>query len=192
MPPRPERILFAVRLERKTEVLIEDSFLTIVGTTRPAMGYHISVLGPAIIAHQDAFDQGIQRASTLLKDYLPLYTVLNTIGTFRDGDISTPYLGIADPSPYIALHNDLLETFAEAVTPESEQFRAWTIDQYMPHVTLGLGLSEAEMREFTQRTQSIKLNVGFISSTLSLLRQRQGSVWENDLELPLQSETGES
>ncbi len=64
------RYVLVVRLPRQVEVRIEDAYLALAGTTKPVMGYHISLLGPfhvpdeadsPFLANIGAVPAGVQR-----------------------------------------------------------------------------------------------------------------------------------
>lgn len=182
----PLRVRYAVviRLPREVEVQIEDTYLSVIGVTKPSMGYHLTLLGPYCLVPgvESPFLPAISR---VCRQHEPLDIHLNGLGVFRAENSHAVYLRVVDAEPVYALHKALLEATADIVMAENEQLHVWTVANYNPHVTLGLRMSDGEMEEFLRLGRERSLDVTFRARSIWLAEQVPNGPWEFTAEYAL-------
>lgn len=183
-----QRYAVIIRLPRAAEVQIEDTYLSAIGTTKPSMGYHISLLGPYCLASSatSPFLPGISR---VCRQARPFTVRLFGLGVFRTEDDNAVYLNLTDPAPVLALHHALLRATEGAALPENERLRIWTIENYHPHVTLGLGLSDSDLEEFLRVGRERQVDVTFEVQSIWMVEQASNGPWEYVAEYSLGATT---
>ena len=181
------RYVFVLRLPRQVESRIEDAFLTLLGTTRPIMGYHITLLGAFYLA------QGIDRRSLskvadlcLRRRAFPVR--IAGLDAFETRDSHAVYLRVAAPDDIVALHNDLLDLTGEQITFQDDRYREWNVEQYKPHVTLGLGLTDGELDAFLRLGAERDIDETFDASGVWLVEQVPKDPWQYVAEYPFGSD----
>lgn len=184
------RYAVIVRLPRAVEVRIEDAYLTMLGTTRPNMGYHITLLGPFYIC--DRCETAVlERFRAICHDEEPFALRLQGLGTFAEQNNNVVYVRISDPARLAALHNELLSETENLITIQNERFREWTAERYMPHVTVGLGMTDGELSEFLRGSVRFEIDATLEVSRLWLVEQYPNGPWRHVAEFPLGEATGE-
>ncbi len=171
------RYALVIRLPREVEVRIEDTFLSVIGTTKPAMGYHLTLLGPYCLAPgvSSPFLAAVSRVCRQTESF-PVR--LEGLGVFSTANNNAVYLGVENPAPVVALHRRLLQATAGVVEPENERLRAWTVDNYNPHVTLGLGMTDGDLEEFLRLGEQRHLTAEFTVQQVYLVEQVPNGPWE--------------
>jgi 2'-5' RNA ligase len=172
-----ERYVVVYLLPRTVQLQIEDMYLHWQGITRPPMGYHLSALGPFVIAAGHSPDD-LSVIGDLCTKLSSFHLLLGEPGIFRNSTSQVAYLGLYNPEPMRALHGALLDSTQGIVAAPSPEYHLWTVEQYVPHVTLGIGLNEEAASEFLMfaRRHSCKLNCQV--QELSLLEQLGNGVWQ--------------
>jgi 2'-5' RNA ligase len=184
------RYAVIVRLPRAIEVRIEDAYLSMLGTTRPIMGYHITLLGPFyIVDHCEAITT--ERVQAVCRRSTPFTIRLQGLGTFAEQDNNVVYVRIADPSPLAALHNALLRATEDVIVAQNERYREWTAERYMPHVTVGLGMTDNELSEFLRGSFRFEIDATLEVTRLWLVEQRPNGPWQYVGEYPLGEQIGD-
>jgi len=184
-PTEPRtRYAIVVRLPREVEVRIEDTFLAVIGATKPAMGYHLTILGPYCLA-RGVTSPFLAAISRVCRQAEPFTVRLAGLGVFRTTDNNAVYLKVADPAAVFALHERLLRATAGVALPENERLRAWTVDNYNPHVTLGLGMSDDDLEEFLRHGEGRAIEAEFAVRQVWLVEQVLNGPWEVAAEYPL-------
>jgi 2'-5' RNA ligase len=171
------RYAIIVRLPRAIEVRIEDAYLSMLGTTRPIMGYHVTLLGPFYI-RDNCEAITTQRVQTVCQRTKPFTIRLQGLGAFTEQDNNVVYVRIADPSHLAALHNALLRETEDVVIPQNERYRDWTAERYMPHVTVGLGMTDSELVEFLRGSFRFEIDAALEVTRLWLVEQRPNGPWQ--------------
>lgn len=180
------RYALGVRVPREIEVRIEDTYLSFLGSTKPYMGYHITLLGPFYIL-ESAESQFGANVANLCKRWQPFRVQVTGLGTFLRKDDNVVYLSIANPETLLALHADLLKTLADRISPQDEYFYKWDVKFYQPHVTLGLGLTDKRLEEFLSVAAACKFDESFEVSRIWLASQAQNGPWQYIASYPLGS-----
>lgn len=133
------RYALLIRLPRAVEVLIEDRFLHGIGTTRPTMGYHITLLGPFRL-HEDADAAVLDKAAQVCRAWPAFDVRLAGLGTFEMRDRNTLFIPVISPERLIALHDALLTALEGDILLGRDPSEG-----YQPHVTLGIGLLDTDI-----------------------------------------------
>jgi 2'-5' RNA ligase len=142
-----ERYALLVRLPRAVEIRIEDVYLNLASVTKPNMGYHITLLGPfhmARVAHA-LFQTSVE---AVCRHWSPFHLRITGLGEYKASDDNVVFLRIANPQDLTALHRDLLEATQDQILAQDERLREWNFQDFEPHVTLGLGLTDQELDHF--------------------------------------------
>jgi 2'-5' RNA ligase len=178
------RHLILVRLPRPVEVAIEDTYLNLLGTTKPSMGYHISLLGPFHLLEGGAPETALSGVPAVCQRWEPFAVRISGLNVFRSPDQNVVYLDIVNPALLVALHRDLLEATAGLIIPQDDRYREWTIERYQPHVTLGLGLSDKELDSFLHSGLTHKLDESLEIKSIWLAGQAAHGPWRYLEEYP--------
>lgn len=179
-----ERYALVFLLPREAQLRIEDTYLHWQGITRPPMGYHVTALGPFVVVEGHTQDDLAVIASLCLKQP-SFHLVLSEPGVFQNAANQVAYLALHNPEPMRALHGALLEGTRDIVAAPSPEYHLWTVEQYLPHVTLGIGLGEDAAAEFLVFARSHPFKLRCQVQELSLLKQLGGSVWQQSARFPL-------
>ena len=178
------RYAVIIRLPRAIEVRIEDAYLSMLGTTRPIMGYHVTLLGPFYIM-DDCEGIAAQRVQAVCQRTEPFAIRLQGLGIFTEQDNNVVYVRIADPSRLAALHNTLLRETEGLIVAQNERYREWTAERYMPHVTVGLGMTDNELSEFLRGSFRFEVDATLEVTRLWLVEQRPRGPWQYVAEFTL-------
>lgn len=165
------RYLLMVRLPRAVEVRIEDRFLPSIGATRPAMGYHVSIVGPFYWAVDDQ-QAPLARLRHACAHARPLLLRIRGIDVFENApDDCGVFLGVGPVRPLQALRQQLLVALGEAITPQYQRS-----GPFRPHVTIGLNLPSQVGRTLLQSGRA-PFRAHFEAREIWLLEQRPQNPW---------------
>lgn len=181
------RYVFVLRLPRQVEVRIEDVFLSLLGITKPVMGYHITLLGPFYWA-QDADRQSLSRVADLCLRRRPFTVRITGLDAFETRDSHAVYLRVAAPDDMVVLHNDLLDLTGEQIAFQDDQYREWNVEQFKPHVTLGLGLTDGELDAFLRLGAERDIDETFEAPGVWLVEQVPKDPWQYVADYPFGSD----
>jgi 2'-5' RNA ligase len=171
-------------LPRRVEVLIEDAFLRLAGSTRPAVGYHVTLWGPFALAEGVEGADLVAAVAAVGARWQPLRIHLEGLGAFRKANDNVVYLRLREPAELAALHHALLDALAGTIAVD-ERSASWTGAKYSPHVTLGLGLSDATTDEFLRSAAVRAFAAEFEAFAIWLVGQQPSGPWELLAGLPL-------
>lgn len=177
------RYALVIRVPRAIEVAIEDEFLIPLGTTKPTMGYHITLLGPFYLLDERdhaAFPRAVQR---VCRRWRPFLVSVAGLGAFEKRDDNVIYLRLADSHRLVALHQELLEATRERVA--FAEFIQESGRPYLPHITLGLALTDQEMAQFFRTAADRIPEITFRVSALWLVAQESSEPWRYVMGYPL-------
>ncbi len=179
------RYALMVRVPRTIEVAIEDDYLIPLGTTKPTMGYHITLLGPFYLPEErehTAFSRAVQEVCQRRQ---PLLVSVAGLGAFEKEDDNVIYLRLADPHRLVALHEELLEATREHVAFADTDFSEESRGTYLPHITLGLALTDRELVQFFRTVAERIPEITFRVSALWLVAQESSEPWRYVIGYPL-------
>jgi 2'-5' RNA ligase len=169
------------RIPRPVEVRIEDAFLTLVGITRPIMGFHITLVGPFMWVAESPPPRALDRLARLCLRIQPLEVEIDGQGAFVGAESNAVYLRVRRDEALCRLQAQADHLLRAHITLQRE----FPPDKYVPHVTLGLGLSPDER----DRALVILADAGFSATVavreLHLVEEQPGSPWRPLLALPL-------
>jgi hypothetical protein len=183
-----ERYVVVYLLPRTVQLHIEDMYLHWQGITRPAMGYHLSALGPFVIAAGHSPDD-LSVMGDLCTRLPSFHLLLGEPGVFRNSTNQVAYLGLYNPEPMCALHGSLLDNTQGIVAAPSPEYHLWTVEQYVPHVTLGIGLNEEAASEFLVFARRHPCKQTCHVQVLSLFGQLGNGVWQQLASYKLQGKS---
>ncbi|NLG26565.1 MAG: 2'-5' RNA ligase family protein [Chloroflexi bacterium] len=175
--PGGPRYALVVRLSREIESRIEDTYLGLPGITRPTMGYHITLLGPLVLAPGVPV-AALEPVSAVCARWSPFEVQLGGLGAFDNEGINTIYLGVVDCDALWGLHTDLLEALEDRIEFTSEQYRYWNTTGYEPHVTLSLGLTERALHDLLEMNQRRRLRLEFWVEAVWLVVEDRAGAWQ--------------
>jgi len=181
------RYALTIRLPRDAEVRIEDAYLSVIGVTRPAMGFHLTVLGPYRLA-PGVPSPHLPAVAQACRAFKPFAVRLSGLAVFRNESDSAVYLRVSDPEPVVMLHERLLRAARNDVVPENEQIRDRMFENYTPHVTLGLHMADPDLDEFLRLGEQRRVDVQFAVDRVWLVSQVPGGPWEYIAWYPLGTE----
>jgi len=160
-------------------VRIEDVYLSLAGTTKPVMGFHITLLGPCFLADPEgAKSQFMSRIRDVCRRRKPFRVRLRKLGAFRENDNNVIYLQVARPGAILALHRNLLAATSGLIIPQDERYREWYMTSYQPHVTLGLSLSDRELEGLLHEGTQRQFDESFETSRIWLVEQALQGPWQ--------------
>ncbi|MGM0399684.1 MAG: 2'-5' RNA ligase family protein [Chloroflexota bacterium] len=179
------RYALVVRVPRPIEVVIEDDFLIPLGTTKPTMGYHITLLGPFYLPEEQdhtAFSRAVQE---VCRRWRPFLVSVTGLGAFEKRDDNVIYLRLADSHRLVALHEELLEATREHIAFADVEFLEESRGPYLPHITLGLALTDRELAQFFRTAADRIPQITFRVSALWLVAQESSEPWRYVVGYPL-------
>jgi 2'-5' RNA ligase len=182
--PSGPRYALVVRPGREIESRIEDTYLGLPGITRPTMGYHITLLGPFVLA-PGVPAETLELVSAVCARWRPFEVQLGGLGAFNNEGINTVYLGVVDCDALWSLHTDLLEALGGRIQFTSEQYRYWNTVRYEPHVTLSLGLTERALEDVLEMNQLCRQKLEFWVEAVWLVVENRVGAWQFVAEHPL-------
>jgi 2'-5' RNA ligase len=167
------RYLLLIRLPRETEVVIEDRFLHQSGTTKPAIGYHITLAGPFFL-QPTVQPEALQGLAAVCAAVGPLTIGISGLGVFA-GPENTVYLRVVS-SPGLHRLWRRVGLFLQPLTA-AQYARPESDSSYSPHVTLGLALSEQELRAFCDANQAECFAARVAVDAIWLAEQAPNTPW---------------
>jgi 2'-5' RNA ligase len=99
------------------------------------------------------------------------------LGAFEGQGDHVVYLDLANAEQVVALRGFLLKQLLPLVLPENERVAQVTLADYHPHVTLGLGLSDARLREVRARAMEQPIDLSFDVDCVWLATQAGADPW---------------
>lgn len=174
------RYALVVPLPRALEVRIEDLFLGLLGTSKPTMGYHITIVGPFVWAGEPD-ERLLDRIGEICANWRPFTVRLQGLSAFRSPDGHAVYIPVHNAAELLALHRVLQVTLQGAIAPERELPE----EGYLPHVTLGLGLTDSELQRVLAGSQERELDEQLSVQEIHLVEERPSAPWRRIRTFPL-------
>lgn len=169
---RHYRFALVVTPPRRVEVLIEDAYLRWLGTSKPNMGYHITVVGPFLWL--DELDERVmQQVAMICAAWQPFSVSIQGLDAFRDPDRNAVYIPVHNAGGLMALHDTLQTILAPVIVLQRELPQG----RYLPHITLGLGLTDKELVRVLEGAQELALQESFVVEELHLVEERPSAPW---------------
>jgi 2'-5' RNA ligase len=166
------RYALVAPLPRTLEVRIEDLFLGLLGTSKPIMGYHITVVGP--FAWVDEPDESrLARIGEICAGWPAFAVRLQGLGAFRSPESNAIYIPVRKAEQIAALHRVLQITLRGAIMPDRELPQ----EGYLPHITLGLGLTDGELERVMAGVQERKLDERLLVQEIRLVEEGPSAPW---------------
>ncbi|MEN6478721.1 MAG: 2'-5' RNA ligase family protein [Anaerolineales bacterium] len=175
------RYLLMIPLPRAVAVRIEDRFLPKLGATRPAMGYHISLVGPFFWVDQmtDNTLERLQRACARAK---PLQLTISGLDVFENApDDCGVFLNVHPLGPVRQLYEQMLAALSDDITLQYHR-----AGPYRPHITIGLNLP-SQVCQSLRNSVVTPFHARFCANELWLMEQPPMSPWLPLLALSLGS-----
>ncbi len=178
------RYALVAPLPRALEVRIEDLFLGLLGTSKPIMGYHITLVGPFMwLAEPDEARLG--RVSELCATWPPFAVRLWGLSAFRAANSNAVYIPAHEAEDLIELHRVLGAILDPAIALQRELPE----QGYLPHVTLGLGLMDSELERVMADAQERGLDERFMVDEIHLIEERPSAPWRRIRAFPMERPT---
>ncbi len=168
---RPRYVVY-MPLPRALELRLEDAFLERIGATRPAMGYHLSLVGPFTLLAEPW--QGDERLVTLCAAVAPFSVHLEKPDLFRAPNANTLMLPVSASAELVALQSVLYAALLPWVRLEHDQSPA----AYRPHITLGIGLLDTDLADALRGGDTPWNGESFWASEVCVARQHRRGPWE--------------
>ncbi len=166
------RYALVIRIPRAIEVQIEDTFLTLVGITRPIMGFHITLVGP-FLWKGDADNSVLDRLAQSVQSYEPFQVTIGGSGAFVGEDANAVYIAVQHSA---ALRR--LQAGAHwLLRPHIVLQREIPPEAYLPHVTLGLGLTPDERDRALVALANEPITATLEVVALHLVEEKPQSPW---------------
>lgn len=170
-----------IPLPRAVAVRIEDRFLPRLGVTRPAMGYHISLVGPFYWVDRMTEDV-LARLCRACAQAEPLQLTISGLDIFENApDDCGVFLDIHPLRPMRQLHDQMLAALGESITLQYHRS-----GPYRPHITIGLNLP-SQVCQSLRNTVVTPFRARFRANELWLMEQQPMSPWLPLLALSLGS-----
>lgn len=182
--PKRVRYVLVAAVPRDIEVIIEDAYLHLAGSTRPLMGYHVTLLGPFYLLGDSAHDAlpGLVKVCDATR---PFELVVTGMGAFHAGDTHTVYLSAGKGDQPDALHWALVEAMRDEIEMCNEHIRVWNMERYHPHITLGMNLTDRELDDFMTLGLVHDLEIRFAVDRISLVQEGLNGLWQHVACYPL-------
>ncbi|MHB1317033.1 MAG: 2'-5' RNA ligase family protein [Anaerolineae bacterium] len=177
---RPRYALVA-RIPRPIEVQIEDAFLTLVGITRPIMGFHITLVGPFMWIAEKAPPRVLDRLARLCLRTQPIEIQISGQGAFVGLESNVVYLQVERHEGLCRLQAQADHLLRKHIALQRES----PPEQYVPHVTLGLGLTPEERDRALATLAEARFSAAVPVNELDLVEEQPGSPWRPVLTLAL-------
>ena len=172
------RYVLVIPVPREVEIRIEDRFLGLSGITKPLMGYHITVLGSFLLP-EGIEPSSLAEITKVCSTIAPFEVAIGNIGAFEKPDDHTIYIGVIETEEIRALQRALWQTLEPKIAFASEGTRAWNMpDNYHPHVTLGLNLTDAEYAAFAHSGAEQGCAASFAVTSIDLVTQHADGPWQ--------------
>ena len=183
------RYALVVRLPREVEVRIEDAFLGLLSTSKPTIGYHITLLGPFLLLVDD-LDACVARIVQVCYHTRPFSVRVGGLGAFKESDDNAVFLDVLENDRVVRLHRRLVRATQEDIRPQYAWSRGPGPQPFRPHITLGLGLTDRELQTFLRTSDDGAVDEAFGICELSLVEQRPGEPWHYVNAFPLAAQVG--
>lgn len=175
------RYALVARLPRQVQVQIEDAFLTQVGITRPIMGFHITLVGPFTWLAESPPPRVLDRLARLCLRTQPIEIGIGGQGAFVGLESNAVYLRVERHEALCRLQARADHLLRTHITLQRE----FPPEQYVPHVTLGLGLTSEERDRALATLAEARFSAAVPVNELDLVEEQPGSPWRPVLTLPL-------
>lgn len=141
----------------------------IPGTSVPPQGYHITLYGPFV------FQGNAQAARMVLRTIMqsvPSFTAsLQRIGHFRRPDDNVVFAYVDCSLDLLQLHARLVNALDHLVSSRHPRGPEWDRWDYIPHVSLGVHLSDDDLETCLRRLSGLPLAYRFEVRHIWLLRE---------------------
>ena len=179
-PLTQSRYALVIRIPREIEVQIEDTFLTLVGITRPIMGFHITLVGP-FLWKGDANSAVLDQLAQSVQNYEPFQVTIGGSGAFVGEDANAVYIAV-EQSPAL---RELQARAHWLLRPHIVLQREIPPEEYIPHVTLGLGLTPEERDRALVALADRPITATLEVAELHLVEETAQSPWRAVRSFPL-------
>ena len=169
---RAARYALVARIPRSAEILIEDAFLSTAGITRPIMGFHITVAGP-YVWRAERPDTVLMRLARQCRRTQPFTLAIGGAGTFDGEGSYAVYVHVQRSGPLLRLHRQVHGILRRHIRLQREL----PTDGYLPHVTLGLGLTVEERDRALAALATRQLYLTVEIHELHLMEEAPGTPW---------------
>ncbi len=174
------RYALVIRIPREIEVQIEDTFLTLVGITRPIIGFHITLVGP-FLWESDADSSVLDQLAQICESFEPFQVTIGGSGAFVGEDASAVYIAVE----HSAALRELQARAHRLLYPHIALQREIAPEEYIPHVTLGLGLTPEERDRALVALSNQPITATLQVVELHLVEQKPQSPWRLIRTFPL-------
>lgn len=181
---KQSRYALVIRVPREVEVRIEDAYLDLLSMTRPTMGYHITLLGPLTLAEGDG-ERFRAKMSSVCHDGGPFRVHIGGLDAFEQKDSNAVYLKVRRTALLMDLQRQLAKSVVDLVDHRQARNRGHAPEDFRPHITLGLGLTDRELEVFLRTVSSEQgdqrgaLAGTFQVTELWLVEQRPNEPWRH-------------
>ena len=177
-PTETTRHALVIRVPRELENRLEDIYLNLAGTTKPVMGYHVTLLGPfSLVRGRDDLDHSQIEAVCRVRE--PFVVELEGLHVSAEPNSNAILVDIVGPQEIIGLHDDLLAALGDQITFTTERARRWNLCNYRPHVTVALGLSDKELAAFPVERSARQCHASFQVTSVSLAADNPSEPWRH-------------
>ncbi len=174
------RYALVVLLPRVIEAQIEDAFLSLVGITRPIMGFHITLVGPFQWLHATP-QHALDRLARLCRHTRPFEVTVAGLGAFVSEESSAVYLRVAPNRALCRLQARALRLLRPHILLQQDA----SAEDYVPHVTLGLGLTPEERDRALASMADERFGAIFTVTEVHLVKEELSSPWRPIMTFPL-------
>lgn len=176
MTVRPVQTRYALvaPLPRAVEVRIEDAFLGLLGASKPIMGYHVTLVGPFVWAGEPD-EHRLRRVAETCAAWPPLAVRIHGLSAFRATNRNALYIPVLESESLEALHRALKTILEPAMIQERPSLQG----DYVPHITLGLGLTDSELERVMAGWQERVLDERFLVDSVHLLEEPPSAPWRS-------------
>lgn len=174
------RYALVAPVPRAVEVRIEDAFLGLLGTSKPIMGYHITLVGPFVWAAEPD-ERGLEQVAQVCAAWPPFAVRLRGLRAFRAPNANAVYIPVLEAESLVRLHERLQAILEPSIVLQREL----PDEGYLPHVTLGLGLTDSELQRVMAGSGDRVLDETITIEELYLVEERPSAPWRRVRALPL-------
>lgn len=172
------RYVLVILLPREVEVRLEDAFLSLVGVSKPVVGYHITLIGP--FAWRAESKEALDRLRQICATWRPFEIRFGDVGCFRGSNRNALYIRVLSK-----MLEDLRRELWEALIPFIVVDSPGAGEEYLSHVTLALGLTDEELQRVVASLQTSTVEARFTVTDLHLLEERFQTPWRSIHTFPL-------
>lgn len=189
------RYVLVIRVPREVEICLEDRFLGLLGTTKPVMGYHISLVG-SFFMPGDVGPEALTGIAELCRRYPAFHVEMEGLGGFTSQGSTIAYMYVTTEHPLLELQRDLADVLESQIEYVNETVREWNVVTYRPHITLGLGLSDGQFEALQRSAADGGCSAAFEVAAISLVGKEPNGPWQHLATYPLKPtdsvETGQA